>query len=279
MKKLFYLGLCALLTTGVGCALSNYELITDNDQVSNGQGSGVVNTNGKALVRQSSQVALGWPDGTDNAVWFVDQAANGDRTLSTYNNFSTGSDPIFPDDLYCSPERQGCAIVTSSDPEVGDVDIYDYSYNPNCAGARSVYYLTSTTRYYGECGRALALTDRLSLLNQGRLVSKNGVAGLQWAATPMNTTVTLNNKAGVQQLLPMAGSFSITMIPNGQRQTIIDLNNPMNKVLFNSAADFMSNYGSSVNEISFVYNGIEIKRSFGRTEDSNSLRNLSNRKF
>lgn len=279
MKKLFYLGLCALLTTGVGCAITNYELITDNDQVSNGQGSGVVNTNGKALVKQSSQIAVGWPDGTDNTVWFVDQAANGDRTLSTYNNFSTGGDPTFPDDLYCSPDRQGCAIVTASDPEVGDVDIYDFSYNPNCAGARSVYYLTGTTRYYGECGRALALTDRLSLLNQGRLVSMNGAAGLQWAATPMNTTVTLNNKAGVQQLLPMAGSFSFSMIPNGSRQTLVDLNNPMNKVLMNGAADFMSNYGSSVNEVSFVYNGIEIKRSFGRTSDSNSLRGLSNRKF
>ena len=93
------------------------------------------------------------------------------------------------------------------------------------------------------------------------------------------TTVTLNNKAGVQQLLPMAGSFSMTMIPNGQRQLMIDFNNPMNKVLFNSAADFMANYGSQVNEVSFVFNGIEIKRSFGRTSDSNSLRNLSNRKY
>lgn len=278
MKKLFYLGLCALLTTGVGCAITNYELITDNDQVSNGQGTGVVNTNGKAMIKQSSQVALIWPDGADTTVWFVDQAANGDRTLSTYNNFSAAY-PIFQDDLYCSPDRQGCAIVTASDPEVGDVDIYDYSYNPNCSGARSVYYLTGTTRYYGECGRALALTDRLSLLNQGRLVSKNGAAALQWTATPMNTTVTLNNKAGVQQLLPMAGSFSLTMVPNGTRQTTIDVNNPMNKVLMNSAADFMANYGSQVNEISVVYNGIEIKRSFGRTEGSNSLRNLSNRKF
>jgi len=279
MKKLFYLGLCALLTTGVGCALTNYELITDNDQVSNGQGTGVVNTNGKALVRQSSQVALTWPDGSDNAVWFVDQAANGDRTLTTYNNFSTGSEPIFPDDLYCSPDRQGCAIVSASDPEVGDVDIYDYSYNPNCAGARSVYYLLGTTRYYGECGRALSLTDRLSFLNQGRMIAKNGVASLQWAMTPMNTTVTMNNLAGVQQLLPMAGSFSITMTPNGTRTTSIDLSNPMNKVLMNSAADFMTNYGSQVNEVSFVFNGIEIKRQFGQTSDSNSLRNLSNRKF
>jgi hypothetical protein len=110
-------------------------------------------------------------------------------------------------------------------------------------------------------------------------VSKNGAAALQWTATPMNTTVTLNNKAGVQQLLPMAGSFSLTMTPNGTRQTTIDVNNPMNKVLMNSAADFMANYGSQVNEISVVFNGIEIKRSFGRTEGSNSLRNLSNRKF
>ena len=67
MKKLFYLGFCVMLSLGVGCAITNYELITDNDQVSNGQGSGVVNTNGKAHIRESSQI------GTIRLAWYESQ--------------------------------------------------------------------------------------------------------------------------------------------------------------------------------------------------------------
>lgn len=277
MKKLFYLGLCALLTTGVGCALTNYELITDNDIIGNNQGAVVVNTNGKAFVRQSSQIGTIFPDGVETSAWFVDQNASGDRTLTTYFNLATTA-VQFSDELYCTPERQGCALVTAQDPEVGDVDIYDYTFNPNCQGIRSIYYLLGTTRYYGECGRAIALTDRISLLNQGKLVSRNGAAAMRWTATPMNTTITLNNLAGMQQLLPMAGSVSFEMKPKGN-QLAVDLTNPMTKVTMNAAADFMSNYGSDVNQVSFQYNGIEIKRSFGRTADANSLRQLSNRKY
>lgn len=277
MKKLFYLGLCALLTTGVGCALTNYELITDNDIIGNNQGAVIVNTNGKAFVRQSSQIGLIWPEGIETTAWFVDQNAQGDRTLTTYVNTATTS-VYFSDELYCTPERQGCAVITASDPEVGDVDIYDYSFNANCSGARSIVYLSGTTRYYGECGRAVALTDRISLLNQGTLISKNGAAAMRWTATPMNTTITLNNLAGMQQLLPMAGSVSVTLTPKGNKLAV-DLNNPMSRVTMNAASDFLTNYGSHQNQVSVLYNGIEFKRAFGRTSDSNNLRQLASRKF
>jgi len=146
-----------------------------------------VNTNGKAHVHESSQVALIWPDGTDEALWFVDQKANGDRTLTTYVNYSPAY-PTFHDDLYCNPDWQGCAVITADDPEIGDVDIYDYKYNPNCPAARSIYYLFSTTRYYGECGRSIQDVGALIMMGQ----PKNG--GLFYLLTPANTNILLTSR-------------------------------------------------------------------------------------
>lgn len=263
MRKLFYLGMCAVLSMGVGCALTNYDLIVDNDQVSNGQGSGVVNTNGKAYVH-NFKIGTIWPDGVDVQLWFVDQAANGDRTCTTYNDFSTLDEPWFPDDKYCSPDRQGCSLVTADDPQVGDVDIFDWkTLNFNCQGFRSLYYVVSSSRYYGECGRAMPITDRLSLLNQARLTSLNGQAALEWTLTPMNTSVTMNNLAGVQQFLPMAGSITITQLAGPSSARVIDLTNPMTKVLLNASADFVATYGSHANEVTLTFNGISISKQFG----------------
>ena len=76
MRKFVVMAFVAAAAMGFGCALTNYELITDNDF------GGTVNTNGKAYVRQFSQVATEWPDGVDNFIWFADQKANGDRTLA-----------------------------------------------------------------------------------------------------------------------------------------------------------------------------------------------------
>lgn len=280
MKKVFYLAFCAVLSLGVGCALTNYALITDNDQVSNGQGTGVVNTNGKALVKQSSQVATLWPDGADNSVWFVDQGASGDRVLTTYNNFSSAY-PIFSDDLYCSPDRQGCAMITAQDPEIGDADIFDYSWNSNCSGSRSLSVLLSTSRYYGECGRAVpSLNDRLSMLYQGRATSKWGLAGLRWDMTPANSTVVLDNLAGNRTLIPMTGAMSLVVVGNGMHNAILDASNPALKAMGDYAANWAQNYSSHQNQISFTYNGIEFKQSFGFVSDpAKAIRSFTNAKF
>ena len=84
MKKLLYLGFCAVLVAGVGCAISDYQIITDNDQAHDGGQvtDGTVNTNGKAHIR-SFQIALIFGSFTEEAINFVDQKNNGDRTLTT----------------------------------------------------------------------------------------------------------------------------------------------------------------------------------------------------
>jgi hypothetical protein len=280
MRKLFYLGIVVVLMSGAGCILTNYELITDNDQVANGQGSGVVNTNGRAHIRESSQIATLWPDGSDEYIWFVDQKANGDRTLTTYNNFSTVAGPTFHDDLYCNPDHSGCAIATADDPEVGDADIYDYSINWNCDGARSASLLIGTTRYYGECGRArMGLADRLALANMGRLGQAIGLEGLFYDLNRSNTTISLDNRAGFQTTLPMTASASLFISQQGNKKALLDATNPLFASMGRGYADFLANHATHASTVTITYNGISLTHglagNFGVSNASNVLRNVN----
>ena len=87
----FAVSVAVLGFLGHGCAVTDYKLMTDNDLVHQ-SGSGVVNTQGPAHFGKSNFITM-WPDGTDELIHMVDQKANGDRTLTTYNNFTTGDDP------------------------------------------------------------------------------------------------------------------------------------------------------------------------------------------
>lgn len=263
MKKLLYLGFCAMLSLGVGCAITDYSLITDNDQVANGQGSGVVNTNGKAHLIESSQIATIWPDGTDEWIAFVDQKANGDRTITNYNNFSTGGFPTFHDDQYCNPDWQGCSMVTAPDPEIGDVDPFDYTFNINCKGIRSISLLLSTTRYYGECGRGfMSLEDRISLVNMGRIGNKLGMTGLFYDLNNLNTTIKLNNNAGFETTVPMTANISLFSTIQGQRRGTLDMSHPGFRAMGNAYADFLAQHATNVTTISVVYNGLTFSKDF-----------------
>jgi len=253
MKKLLYLGFALVLAMGVGCAITNYDLIVDNDQVKQGF-SGTVNTAGKAHIMESSQVALIWPDGTDEALWFVDQKANGDRTLTTYINYSP-TVPTFHDDLYCNPDWQGCAVVTADDPEVGDVDMYDYSYNPHCPGARSIYYLFATTRYYGECGRSIQDVGALIMMGQPKK------DGLFYLLTPANTNVLLTSKSdGTTTAMTLPGDVSVFVQGQGDRRATVDVTNPVFGSFKNALATHGEIHGAN-NEITLQFNGLS--KSFG----------------
>ena len=81
MRKALYSAFCCVLLFGGGCHISNYGIITDNNQ-SNGSGGGIVNTTGKAHIKESSQVASIWPDGSDEMINFVDQMSDGTATLT-----------------------------------------------------------------------------------------------------------------------------------------------------------------------------------------------------
>lgn len=278
MKRLFYLGFGLLLVTSVGCIVTDYPLITDNDQTLNGQGSGVVNTSGKAHIQESSQVATLWPDGNDEYIWFVDQKSNGDRTLSTYNNFSTVSgQPTFHDDAYCNPDWQGCAISTSTVTDNVNFNDYAYNFNANCNGARSASILLATTRYYGECGRAkMPLADRISFINSARIGTSMGLEGLFFDMNHSNLTISLDNQAGFVTTLPINASSSLFASLQGRRGTL-DLTNPLWGSVGNSYADFLANHATGQTKITVSFNGISFNRTMaGNVGISNAARWRSN---
>lgn len=280
MKKALYLGFCLVLAMGVGCAITDYDLIVDNDQVSNGQGTGVVNTNGKALI-MSAGVATIWSDGTDELFTMVDQKANGDRTLTTYNNFSTGGDPTFRDDLYCNPDWQGCSIFTAPDPEVGDVDSFDGTTNANCFGARSLSLLLGTTRYYGECGRAnVPMADRIAFMNQGQITTVLGKEGLLYNLNRNVLSLTVNNNAGVAMNLPITGDYTMFISDKGRRQISLNMTNPLGANVGRAFADFLRTYGTSQTDVTITYNGISASFEMGgEPMNASNVLGFVNRKF
>jgi hypothetical protein len=252
MKKTFLFGAIAM-AMGFGCAITNYSLITDNDI-----GGGAVNTNGKATIRQSSQVATTYPDGSDNLQWFVDQNQAGDRVLTTYNFFTTSGSP-FRDDLYCSPDKTGCAVVTAQDPEVGDADIFDYSWNQNCTGSRSLSLLLSTSRYYGECGRANGdrMQKALSLVSQMTPETINGKTWLKGVLNSTNTTYILNNHNGASAAFAPAGD--ITVLFNGsQRRAQIGMQNPVTRQSLQAVRGWLTSHPGPYVTVNRVVNGVSM---------------------
>ena len=84
MRKL--LTVAALAALNSACALTNYPIITDEDQVRQANGTHIVNTTGRAFVMQKVQVASFVGDTTFNTVWFTNQDQKGNQTLWTHEN-------------------------------------------------------------------------------------------------------------------------------------------------------------------------------------------------
>lgn len=275
MRNVLYLCFCIVLAVGVGCAITDYETIIDNDQVSpkSGSGSGskapkvskkvcdgcIVDTKGKAHIDESSQVAFSdGSGGFDETLWMVDQKGDGTRKLITYNNHSDASGPTFHDDLYCDTAFNGCAIWTATDPpgELGNA-AFDGTGNPNCRGFSNLSFLTSTSRYYGECGKAaIGFQDRLALANMGNLGHAFGMDGLFYEMNHSNTTLTLDNNAGFQTTLPMTASLVAFGGAEGGRRSVVDAGNPMFKSMARMYADFLANYATDTTQVTLSYNGI-----------------------
>jgi hypothetical protein len=235
MKRLIGFGVGVVfalaMASGFGCALTNYELITDTD-------GRPVNTAGAAYVKQETQFATTYPDGSDNLLWYVEQKANGDRRLSTVNYFSApGAASLFKDDQYCSPEPMGCKIVTADDPEIGDVDDYDYRENPSCAGYRSLVLLISATRETGECGRTASVGNALKMLGLAAGMTPVKVNGAEWLEKNLsarNTSIVLDNRRGDAYTLPL--TTTVTVRANfAKRQVQLDLTSPNTRDDFQNA--------------------------------------------
>jgi len=256
MKKLLYLSFGLVLAMGVGCALVEYPVIIDNDQVNQG-GQYIVNTNGKAHVMET-QVATIWPDGYDEIIWFVDQDASGNQHLTNYNNYSTAY-PIFHDDLYCNPDWVGCSVWTNYVPVElnGQFVAYQYNskWNPNCAGYRSLSVLLGTTRYYGECGRRMPLSDVVTMMNLGQVDGQN----MKYFFRPDNTTLRVDNNAGYVATLGL--NSEIPMVLNRSNRTgIINMTDPLTGRTLENLAQIAREHGT--NKMTLTVNFYNVERSF-----------------
>jgi hypothetical protein len=258
MRKGFYFLFMLTLMAGVGCAITDYGVITDNNQ--SNAASGVVNTQGKAHVRETSQIATIWPDGTDELFTFVDQQSDGTATLTTYNNFSSGSEPTFHDDLYCNPDWSGCSIFTAKDNN--DSNLFDGRSNANCTGARSLSLLLGTGRYYGECGRAAArmsIDDKVRLASTGVQAQRFGIEGMLWSVGAGNTMVTARNlETGAFFLVPTVGIEVEHFFANNGNRAATWLDHPMiGTAMLGLAGMLRDELYSEGMELTVHYNGVE----------------------
>jgi hypothetical protein len=249
MRKLFYLGFCLVLVMGLGCAISNYRLMTDT------WSGEVINTNGKALIQFDQGLALG-----DGTTWFnfftmVDQKAGGDRVLNTYTaKFDYSVANPFKDFFYCTPDWIGCAVLTAQDPEDPADDPFDFVWNTNCDGALQLSYVLDSDRYYGECGRAAhTVQDRLNFLASGNMIDEYT---LGYNLNAGNTSVILDNNAGVRSLVPVLGSISLELNTFKGNSVMLDMSNPLFSNTLRWMADWNDTYGTGATQMTVIYNGI-----------------------
>jgi len=286
MRYLLFVALSALVIAGLGC-LTDYGIITDNDQSRPGVNDGpIVNTNGKAHVKEAYRGATIWPDGTDELFSFVDQKSDGTATITTYNNYSTGSEPIFHDDLYCNTSWTGCSIFTA--PDDNDENLFDGRWNPSCSGARSLSILYSTGRYYGECGSQqakLRVEEKISLLNGAVAAKAYGRGGLLWKLDSSNTTIRVRNlTTGASVNVPFYGASAEFFWSRTQDPAFLWLDHPMLGVAFRDYANRLDDelYAEAL-EVTITHNGVPIRFSISGGDhpvvNSSVWRERANRSF
>ncbi len=205
MKKLLF-ALLALTVVAAGCAITDYPVITD----SRGDYSGIIRTGHKAYIVPSGSVATIWDDGTDELFSLVFQNQYGDQKIYTFNNFDPTAAVTFLDQTYCDWRYDGCQLAEAWNPANDLIDdVFDYTYFPDCSGARSLSLLVSYTARFGECG------DRAMFTSQAMAAEFANLATTTWRGetayvVPMNSSnlsVTLN-KGGVSSSMPIVGSFN-----------------------------------------------------------------------
>jgi hypothetical protein len=170
MKK--YLAFIAVLALTMGCAITNYPIITDTEGDS---ANFVVNTNGKALIAYTpgSQVITIWPDQNEELFSFIDQKSDGTGTITTYVNVSFGGYPYkFLGFTYCNPDWTGCAGVTAYDDNVTS---FVYTINGNCFASRSLSLLVSYGGRLTECGRSAFTVPELTTVVNSLQELQSGV--------------------------------------------------------------------------------------------------------
>jgi hypothetical protein len=151
MNKLFYLAFIAVVALSFGCAITDYPVITDNEDDS---GNFVVNTNGQASMLPTGQAITLGADYNTEIHSTIDQNGSGDQTITSYSNLQTPGNVNFLAYTYCNIDQDGCWSTKSPNPAVGDASIFDYTSNQNCDGWETLFFVISFGARTGECGRS-----------------------------------------------------------------------------------------------------------------------------
>jgi hypothetical protein len=225
MRKLSYLGFCLVLALGVGCAVTDYPVITDNDQLGPGgaqPGGFIVNTNGKAHIIEQTSAAWLYGDGHhEEGIAFVDQNSAGDQTITNYINFSLPGDATFHDDTYCNPDWNGCAFWTADNPVTGDVNVFDGTHNLACFQGRAGWGVKVSASRSAECGRTdMNLADQINFYAMGQLGNHEGMEGLFYILNRQTSNAWINGQAF------SFPSTSVFLSP-GSRRAVISLDSPV----------------------------------------------------
>ncbi len=225
MRKLLYSVLVLALLASLGCAITNYPVITDD----RGGYSGVIRTGHKAYITPTGQIAQTWPDGSDMLFSMVTQNQYADRTIYTFNNFDPTASVLFLDQTYCDWRYEGCEIFRARDPHQDHLDdIFDGEEFPECDGFRSLTGMVGYNERLGECGDRI-FSDRQNLAAEFAELATTTFRGETAYIVPINdanSALTLTNADGLAYNVPLYGQHTAfitsklqlvaTMTPNSR---------------------------------------------------------------
>jgi hypothetical protein len=233
MRKLIYAALVTAVLLSLGCAITNYPVIFDTrgpweDAVLDGQYD-------QAYVIPTGQIATIYSDGSDELFTLVAQDWKGDQWLYTYNNFDPSAAINFLDQTYCDPNHQeDCWITKAWNPDFPDAypwngqdssydydDPFDYVFDADCKGFRSLSFLVNYTFRVGECGSSL-MADRQNAAFEFSLLEKTTFRGQEVYAVPFDSNIASFQVTGVDDFtatMPIYGSYE-TYLDNDLRMAV-----------------------------------------------------------
>lgn len=223
MRKVMVFSFLAAVVLSLGCAVTNYPVIFDSRGA---DGNAVAQSfYDPAYIIPSAQIATIWADGSDELFSEVTQSWTGDQWLYTYNNFDPTASVLFLDQTYCDPVfGQNCRIVTSWNPDLPDAyphgdqsagynnvdNIFDYIWDQNCQGSRSLSLLLSMGSRIGECGSGI-MADKQGAAYEFSLLEKVNFRGVQYYHVPIDSSVasfSITGANGVTSEVPIFGRFN-----------------------------------------------------------------------
>ena len=206
-RRLFVVLWLVTVLTCIGCAYTDYPIITD----SRGDYSGIIRTAHQAYIRPELEVAVVFPDGSDELFSMVLQNQYGDQTIYTYNNFDPTASVLFLDQTYCDWRYDGCAVVEAWNPRQND-RLFDRQVFTECSGARLVDLYFAAGERIGECGDMIFGDNSQALAQVFADLGETTWRGGRAYLAPMhagNLRVELVDRGGATTVMPIFGHHEL----------------------------------------------------------------------